>query len=220
MVLSAVVLPAPLAPLPLEMLEQSLAMRRQQVQATVQFVLLRQREVLAQQIGQGAALVPLAMETKLAAGLDQAVDAQRFEHVCPAGPLAAGRQPRSPELVKPEQIPKIERQPTGAELARPAQLHLAYADAHGFATQRGNFVAVVGKQSELASGLVAGREGFDGAHPAGALGVVEFAEVQQLALDNASAAHPTGFDDAPIAVLFAVLATGPRAQEHGSSLNR
>ena len=208
-----------LAPAIPQMLEQSLAVRRQQVQATIQLVFLRQREVLAEQIGQGAAVVPLAMETKLAAGVDQAVGDQRLEHVRPASPLAAGRQPRCPELVQPEQAPKMQRQPAGAELSRPAQSHAVHADAHHFAVQLGKRVAVVGKQGKLARRFGAVGEGFDGAHPAGALAVVELAEVQQMALDHASAAHATAFDDAPVAVLFAVFVAGPRAQEHGSSLN-
>ena len=95
----------------------------------------------------------------------------------------------------------------------------SHADAHHFAVQLGKRVAVVGKQGKLARRFGAVGEGFDGAHPAGALAVVELAEVQQMALDHASAAHATAFDDAPVAVLFAVFVAGPRAQEHGSSLN-
>ncbi len=90
----------------------------------------------------------------------------------------------------------------------------------GFAAQCGQWVAVVGKQGELSSRLVAGGQRFDGADPPGALAVVEFAEVQQLALDDAAAAHATVLDDAPVAVWFAVLAAGLRAQEHGSIVNR
>ena len=41
-----------------------------------------------------------------------------------------------------------------------------------------------------------------------------------MPLDNASAAHATVLDDAPVALLFAVLAAGSSAQEHTSSLKR
>ena len=75
------------------------------------------------------------------------------------------------------------------------------------------------KQGELAGRFGAVAEGIDGARPAGALAVVEFAEVRQMALDHASAAHAAAFDDAPVAVLFAVFVAGPCAREHGSSLN-
>ena len=113
----------------------------------------------------------------------------------------------------------MQRQPAGAELSRTAQSHAVHADAQRFAVQLGKRAAVVGKQGELARRFGAVGEGFDGAHPAGALAVVEFAEVQQLPLNHASAAHATVFDDAPVAMLLAVFAAGPRAQEHGSSLN-
>ena len=158
------------------------------------------------------------MQAELTTGIDQTVSDERFEHVGPTGAFARRRQARLEELVECEQVPQMKRQPAGAELARVTQLYLRDADAHGCPIECGKLLAVIGNRASWRLDWWSSERVSMVRHPAGALGVVELALMQQLALDDASAAHATGLDDASIAVQFAVFAVGPRAQEHGSSL--
>lgn len=138
-----------LAPALPQVREQRLAMRREQVQATVELVLLRQREVLAQQVAHGARVIPLAVHAPLAARVDQPVSGQRGEQVRPTRALAAGRQPLPPEFVQAQQAPQLERQPAGAELARPPEPHRRHPHAHRLVLERRRQLAVIGKQRQL-----------------------------------------------------------------------
>ena len=74
-----------------------------------------------------------------------------------------------------------------------------------------------GAATEARRRLASGEDLLGGA---GALRVVELAQRQQMALTNASAAPATILEDAPVAVLLAVLAAGSSAREHTSSLKR
>lgn len=51
-----------LAPLPAQIVEQLVAMLDEQIQTAVRLVLPRQGEIFAQQIAQGGALIPLAVD--------------------------------------------------------------------------------------------------------------------------------------------------------------
>jgi hypothetical protein len=57
-------------------------------------------------------------------------------------------------------------------------------------------------------------EDLDGLAPAGLLAVVDLPQIEDGALHHASAAHPLGLDETPIAMYLAVLVAGVAAQEH------
>ena len=77
------------APAPHQVIEDRLLVRQQPVVTAIQLVDLGQPGILAQQIGQGAALKPLTMQPPLAARRQQAVGDQHEQHLIPARPLAA-----------------------------------------------------------------------------------------------------------------------------------
>ena len=70
------------------MIEDRLLVHQQPVVTAVQLVNLGQPGILAQQIGQGAALKPLKMQAPLAAGRQQAVGDQHEKHLSPMRPPA------------------------------------------------------------------------------------------------------------------------------------
>ena len=78
---------------------------------------------LAQHIGHGAGLEPLAMQPPLAAQIQQPVKYQGFQHVQPARALAAGHEPRQPEAVQLQLIPQCGRQPAAARTAGAVRRH-------------------------------------------------------------------------------------------------
>jgi hypothetical protein len=61
------------APTPDQMVEQRLLVFEQPIVTAVEFMDLRQSDILAQQVGHGAALEPLAMQAPLAARRQQPV---------------------------------------------------------------------------------------------------------------------------------------------------
>ena len=65
--------------------EKILPMLKQFVQTPIQVVFLRQAEVLFQQIGHGAVLKPLSMQSPFAAGINQPIGRQGLQHMAPAG---------------------------------------------------------------------------------------------------------------------------------------
>ncbi len=71
---------------------------------------------------------------------------------------------------------------------------------------------------DLARACAAIAEHFERLTPAGALRVVDLAEIEHLTLYHPALAGSAILDDAPVAVLFAVFAAGLGAQEHASSV--
>jgi hypothetical protein len=59
------------------------------------------------------------------------------------------------------------------------------------------------------------REEFHGPAPGCFLATVEFAQIQNMALKNAPARDAAIFDNAPVGMFFAILATFLAAQKHG-----
>ena len=93
------------------------------------------------------------MQPPLAAGIDQAVGDQRLQHVQPPCPFPRYRQPRRPEVIQPQLIPQMARQPASAPLPRPVQPQTAQPDMHHIAVQR-RCRPILGEQRDL-SGLLA-----------------------------------------------------------------
>ena len=112
------------APASCQMVEDRLLVRQQPIMTAIQLVDLGEPRILAQQIGQGAALKPLTVQPPLAARRQQAIGDQYEQHLIPARPLAAHAQPLAPEQIQLQLPPQQQRQPARAPLPRPAQLHL------------------------------------------------------------------------------------------------
>src|SRR5882762_965398 len=87
---------------------------------------------------------------------------------------------------------------------------------HHIAVQRRRRT-ILGEQRDLSAGLPALVERLDRLAPGGALAVVDLTQVKHVPLHRPPARHPAVFDDAPIAVLFAVLAAKLVAQKHGAT---
>ena len=186
---------------------------QQLIQAAVQLVDLDQAQVLAQEITDGALLVPLAMQAPLAAGIEQPVEHQRLQHVQPARPLAAGRQLRRPEGVQAQLIPQPSRQPTAAPLPRTPELQVSQAHLHHFVIRQRRR-PTLGKQGHLPRHALALGKHFNGPPPGGLLAVVDLAEIKHLALNHAATTNPTALHKTPGAVHLAVLAPGLAAKKH------
>jgi hypothetical protein len=90
----------------------------------VQLVDLGEPRILAQQIGQGAALKPLTVQPPFAARRQQAIGDQYEQDLIPARPLAAHAEPLAPELIQLQLPPQQQRQPARTPLPRPSQLQL------------------------------------------------------------------------------------------------
>src|SRR5438105_3326029 len=118
-----------IAPASHQMIEERLLVHQQPVMAAVQLVDLGEPGILAQEIGQGAALKPLAVQPPFAARRQQAVGDQHEQNLVPARPLAARSQPLGPEQIELQLAPQQQRQPARAPLPRPAQLQLRQLDA-------------------------------------------------------------------------------------------
>ena len=118
-----------IAPPSHQVIEDRLLVRQQPVVTAIQLVDLGQPGILAQQIGQRAALKPLAVQPPFAARRQQAIGDQHEQHLIPARPLAAHAQPLRPELIELQLPPQHQRQPARTPLPRPAQLQLRQLDA-------------------------------------------------------------------------------------------
>src|SRR5271165_3185827 len=116
----------------------------------IQLVDLGEPGILAQQIGQGAALKPLTVQPPFAARRQQAVGDQYEQYLIPARPLAAHAKPLAPEQIQLQLPPQQQRQPARAPLPRPAQLQLRQLDADNRSVRQLSFAAVFRKQRQRA----------------------------------------------------------------------
>ena len=115
-----------------------------------------------------------------------------------------------------ELLPEIAGEPARAPLAWANEAHLTKAQADD-----GNGIAGIGKRSELhrEKGGLLGRLGvvgeeLDGFAPGGFLNAVEFAEIEDGALEDTVIGEAPVFDDGPVEVFFAVFAAFVATQEH------
>ena len=83
-----------IAPPRRQMIEDRLLVQQQPIVTAVQLVDFRQPGIFAQQVGQSAALKPLAVQPPFAAWRQQAVGDQHEQHPIPMRPCAARSQPR------------------------------------------------------------------------------------------------------------------------------
>ena len=103
-------------------------------------------------------------------------------------------------------------------MPRPAQPQSAEPDMHHIAIQSRRRT-ILGEQRDLSRFLASLVERFDRLAPCGSLAVIDLAQIQHLPLHRPPAGHPAVLDDAPVAVLLAVLAANLVAQKHAASFH-
>lgn len=192
--------------------EELPTMRQQLVQAAVQHV-VRQRLRGAQQIRQRTVSVPVPVQPPLAARIDQLVRRQRLQHVQPARPLAARRQPRPPEAIQFQPIPQLQRQPARAPLPRTPNRQLADLHPNRLAGQLRSLPILREQGHRLRARIFAHH--LHRPAPRRTLAVVDLAQVQNLTLDHPTVAPAAALHHAPVAVLLAVLEASSAAHVHG-----
>lgn len=200
-------------PARLEERKEVLLVGQQLVQAAVELVDLHQADILAQHIGHGAGLEPLAMQPPLAARIQQPVKYQGLQHVQPTRALAAGLEPRRPEAVQLQLIPQRGRQPAAAPLPRPPQQKRAEPDLHHLAVGP-RPRPPLGEQRHLPGLGRAVGEHRNAAAPRRLLAIVDLAKIENVTLNDAATAYPQALDHAPVAMALAVLVPGLAAQKH------
>lgn len=109
-------------------------------------------------------------------------------------------------------------QPTSPPLTRAVEFHGVEADVDAMACRVGGEICGGGKKSQLALGAGVLVENADGAEPCLALGVVDFAKIEDLPLDDA-AGGALVFGNAVVAVGFAVLEPPVCFEEHSAVKN-
>jgi hypothetical protein len=178
----------------------------QAVQAAIGIVLGDEGKIFAEQIAQRGAQKPFAMQAPFAARIDEPISGEDLEEVIPGSAFAAGRQAAAPEVAEVKEIPKLERQPAGAPLARTAKGELTQAQWHAVVGDGGGHGPIVGKEGE-GLGLLRDRiEGGEGAGPGGVLGIVDLAQVEEWAVEDAPVGDAAFFHERPVTVFFAVFA--------------
>lgn len=111
---------------------------------------------------------------------------------------------RGEEGVEGELAIEFEGEPAAAPLTRTLEGKLIQPDAD-HARVVGGSRAVVREEGDLGSGVRAGRVGVEGFAPGGALGVIDLAQVEHLALHDAAVVEAFVFHHTPVGVFLAIL---------------
>src|ERR1700726_2223574 len=199
------------------MVEQRLFVFEQPIVTAVELVDLRQSDILAQQVGHGAALEPLAMQAPLATRRQQPVGRQEQQHLVPTRPLAARAEPLGPEPVERQFAPQVHRQPAPAPLPRPAQPQLGELQPDDRGVGQHPLAAVFREQRQGARRRRSFLEDGDRLAPSQFLRIVDLAQVQQRPLHHTASAYPAILHDAPVTVLFAVLLALGVTEKHDAA---
>ena len=174
------------------------------VQAAIQVVLLRQAEILVQQIGQRAVLKPLPMQPPFAPRINQPINRQRLQHMTPASSLPRIRQPLTPKLIHLQLIPHPAAHPARPPLPRTPQLKLIQSNLYAVIGRMHRHVSLRRIQGQFARLLAHHVKHLGDLGPSRLLAVVDLAQIEQMPLHPSLAgAHLLG--DAPIAMILAVL---------------
>ena len=144
------------------------------------------------------------MEAPFRAGREQAVEDENAQDLFPIGALAAAVEPGGKERVQAQRPPKFVAQPTGAPLAgmlesQGVQVYVDGLRAAGFRR------AVGGKQGDLAMVAAVLVEDGDGFLRGTALGIVDLAQIEDVALGDLAVGIAATLDDGPGAVLLPTL---------------
>src|SRR6266849_2846526 len=122
-----------------------------------------------------------------------------------------------PELIEPELLIELTRQPARAPLPRPVHLHRIEPHLHAVTVGACRNFAIGRKQRQLAMPPTAFIKGFDQAVPSLELAVIDLAKIQHLPLDHLATGTTLVLDDIPVAMLFAVFEASVGSQEHDAN---
>ena len=122
-----------------------------------------------------------------------------------------------PEAVEPELIPENRPEPDLAPVAQVPDSQTIHPDAHDLPVIRLRRT-VFGKELHLPGPAVFVKD-LDGLLPFHALGVVEFAEIEGLTLEDAPP-DTNALDEAPVVVGLAVLESPCRSQKHAGIISK
>ena len=192
-----------------EMSKERRLVRHELVMAFVKAMDFRERKVPTEQVRDGRVLKPMPVQPPLAPRIDEPVEHEGLQDLIPARALAAGRKFITPELAEAKLLPQLAAQPACAPLARTAQGHLRQPHAHDrkLLDAHGGRGVLLGKERDLLRRVVVLAEELDGLAPGRFLHAIEFTQVKNVPLDDALVGQPPVFDDTPIEMLFAILAT-------------
>ena len=153
------------------------------------------------------------MQPPLAARREQPIGHQHQQHLIPTRAFAAGGKPLAPETIELQLLPQLQRQPARTPLPRPPS-RSCDSFSRTIAASATTLTAVLRKQRQRARCARAVLQHRDRPPPRQFLRVVDLPQIQHVPLHHASAADTPVLDNAPVAVLLAVLLASRRAQKH------
>src|SRR5215467_15106197 len=141
----------------------------------------------------------------------QSIGYQNEQNMVPTRTLAARSEPPAPELSQLQFLPQFKRQPAGSPLpgAAEAQLRQSQPDNGGIRQQP--VTTILGKQCERSPPIGLLVQHLDRFAPSTLLRSIDLAEIENVPLTHLAAGNALVLDNAPVAVLLAVLLTNRAA---------
>ena len=198
------------------MSEERVLVFQQTVEAAIECVVLGNPFVHVEEIGAGRGGKPVPMQTPFAARRKQPVEREQAQDFFPGGAFAADAQARGKEGIELQIAPELIAQPAGAPGTGTAELELVQLHLHG-GRGGGGRRAIGGKERTLTGLAVAFIEDGNGLLPGGALGVVDFAQIEDVPLHH-GAPEAAALDDRPGAMLLAVFFARAALEKHAASM--
>jgi hypothetical protein len=152
-----------------------------------------------------------------AAGIEQAIDDEGFEHFEPGSAFLGIGQQRSPEGIEIEAIPELQSEPASAPLAGTGQFDVPEPEFERWMFELRIGRAILWEKMNLAA-VVAFIDGLDGAGPSGTAAVVDFAKIEQGLLNGSATGDAPVFHNTPVAMFLAVLESFVCTQKHNPAL--
>ena len=123
----------------------------------------------------------MAMDTQLAARIEQTIHGEQLQNLFPTHRFPAFGQTLLPELIQTELAPEFTSEPAVAEDARTLQFQAAHADLDAV-DGIGRKFPVIGKQTHGGETLFGFIEYIERLPPCGLLAVIDLAEIENGAL--------------------------------------
>jgi hypothetical protein len=182
------------------------------VQAAVEPVLACHGRIGVEQEVHRGLREPLFVDVQFAARIEQPVDREQFEHLGPRHLAGFAGETFLPERAQAELLPGVTTRPAITETARLLDRESREFDLH-HVVGRGRAAVAVGEESSLVTRAVLVQH-VERVLPGVELCGVEFAKVQNLALDDSPAVYPQAFADRIISVALAVFVADAAFEEH------
>jgi hypothetical protein len=128
--------------------------------------------------------------------------------------LRLGRKSGDPERIEVQQIPQLTGQPTGTPLSGATKFQVVQSDLNDLTIQL-RWSSVGREKGHLLHGAVRILDHFDRFDPGGALGIVDFAKVENLPLNHFGVQGSMILNDTPVPMFFAVFDPNFVSKEHG-----